>query len=184
MDIADESLKNIGPTSGDMTTCGPSRQNPLSSGDATLSPAGTHARETVRHEEQTLLRNRLSVLNSSVLLRHFALALFSERTRRMRSLMLPGLGGDFVENLSVLATLCCPSDFERVALGLTTDGIGCSCLVKWRTPVRRDFKGPLPKSSETLSLATQLGGIPHPEFVEELMGFPIDWTACDVSATP
>ena len=30
----------------------------------------------------------------------------------------------------------------------------------------------------------QIGGVPQPEFVEALLGFPIGWTDLDPSATP
>jgi hypothetical protein len=37
----------------------------------------------------------------------------------------------------------------------------------------------------TPTLADQIGGVPHPEFVEELMGFPIGWTIdLNASETP
>lgn len=37
----------------------------------------------------------------------------------------------------------------------------------WRVRTRGD---------KTPTLPDQIGGTPHPEFVEELMGFPIGWT--------
>ena len=53
----------------------------------------------------------------------------------------------------------------------------------YRTPTARDWKGmsarkwrERTKGDKTPTLADQLGGLPHPEFVEYLMGFPAGWT--------
>ncbi len=60
----------------------------------------------------------------------------------------------------------------------------------WRTPTARDWKGMSAASwrsrtvgDKTPTLPDQIGGVPHPEFVEELMGFPIGWTALEDSGT-
>ena len=82
--------------------------------------------------------------------------------------------------------LCCPSDSDPVALGLVTEGSGCSCSVSYPTPAARDWKGMSAKSwrdrigtvpGRTFpTLPDKIGGPPHPEFVEEVMGFQIGWT--------
>lgn len=82
---------------------------------------------------------RLSALSSSALFRSFARALFSEKIQHESERTLPGLGGDFEPVSKVLATLCCPSDSEPVALGHTTSGTGCSCLVNVPTPTASRF---------------------------------------------
>ncbi len=76
---------------------------------------------------------RASAQHSSPLLTRFARALFSERIRTRAERMLPGLGGTFDPDWRLLATLFCPSDSERVALGLTIDGIGCGCSASYGT---------------------------------------------------
>jgi hypothetical protein len=97
--------------------------------------------------------------------------------------MLPGLGGDFEANWNALATLCCPSESEPVALGLISERTACSCSPNFRAPTARDWKGMSAKSwrertdgDTTPTLPDQIGGVPNPEFVEELLGFPIGWT--------
>lgn len=151
----------------------------------------THVRKTATHDEHTQQRSRVSALSSSAFLMNFARACFFEKTRPQSVPMLPGLGGDFDKPPSRLAMLCCPSDSGRVALALTTGETGCSCLVKWRTPIKRDWKGCTSKKrrerergDNTPNLPDQLGGVPHPEFVEELMGFPIRWSDLADLETP
>jgi hypothetical protein len=62
-------------------------------------------------------------------------------------------------------------------LALSTSGTGCSCSPSYPTPCARDWKGPTPRSSNTVTLPDAIGGDPHPDFVEELIGFPEGWTA-------
>ena len=50
----------------------------------------------------------------------------------------------------------------------------------WPTPVARDHKGP----GYSGQLPTTLTGLPNPEWVEWLMGFPPGWTDCDHWETP
>jgi len=59
----------------------------------------------------------------------------------------------------------------------------------WNTPCARDYKGYTMRSGE--SICNQLreifpssSGAPHPEFAEEVQGFPIGWTDCEDSGTP
>lgn len=127
-----ECSQSTGPACGDMTTCEPSR--PLASGIATSLPAETHAKRTVELESRQERERRLSALNSSALLMNFARDLFSARIPRESAPMLPGLGGDFGPVLNALATLCCPSDSEPVALALSISATGCSCLPSIPTP--------------------------------------------------
>ena len=58
----------------------------------------------------------------------------------------------------------------------------------WRiTPQARDWRegfSPKPRGRHSDSLPCQIGGFPHPEFYEELMGFPIGYTGLEVLATP
>jgi hypothetical protein len=128
--------------------------------------------------------------SSSVLLRNFAHALFSGRIQQLQGQMHLGLGGDSAENWSDLDTLCCPSDSGHVALALTTSENDCSCSPHYRTPTARDWKGMSAKSwrertkgDTTPTLPDQLGGTPHPAFVEHLMGFPEGWTDLEHSET-
>lgn len=120
---------------------------------------------------------------SSDWLASFARALWFGKIRQPSAQMRLGLGGDSVTSSDGSAIESCPSDYERVALGLTTHGIDCSCSPHFRTPTARDWKGMSAKSwrtrlkgDTTPTLPDQIGGTPHPEFVEQLMGFPIGWT--------
>lgn len=133
---------------------------------------------------------RLSAMSSSALLMKFARALFFAKIQRRSGQMLLGLGGDSGGGLNRLVTLCCPSDSGRVALALTTGERDCSCSPNYRTPTARDWKGMSAKSwrerskgDPTPTLPDQLGGTPHPEFVEELIGFPAGWTDLGRSET-
>jgi len=54
---------------------------------------------------------------------------------------------------------------------------------QFRSPNARDWKGMSARSwrerskgDKTPTLPDQVGGTPHPEFVERLMGFPSEWT--------
>ena len=156
---------------------------PTTSSPSMLSAAATPASATVTPEEMEE-GLRVQRITSSALLMSFAHALFSARILPSSGQMHLGLGGDFAQNSNVLVTLCCPSDSGRVALALTTEESGCSCSPHYRTPTARDWKGMSAKSwrtrvagDKTPTLPDQLGGVPHPEFVEALMGFPIGASA-------
>ena len=127
----------------------------------------------------------------SGLLTSFARALWFGKIRQPSEQMRLGLGTDSETVLNASDTPCSLSDYEPVALGLTTLGIDCSCLPHYRTPTARDWKGQSAlswrtrtKGDTTPTLADQIGGTPHPEFVEALMGFPIGWTELEASETP
>lgn len=155
-----------------------------------LSLEATRANETATPEETEAAKPAQPV-SSSVLLRSFALSLFSEKIQQSQKQMRLGLGGDSETNWSDLNILCSPSDSGHVALALTTNATDCFCLPHYRTPTARDWKGMSAKSwrertvgDQTPTLPDQLGGTPHPEFVEELMGFPAGWTDLKHLATP
>ena len=148
----------------------------------TLSAAAIHARETAMPpgmEEE----KKVPLVNLSGLLMSFAHGLFYARIPQLQRQMHLGFGGSSEANWSDLDTLCCPSDSGHVALALTMNENDCSCLPNFRTPTARDWKGMSAKSwrerknkDNTPTLPDQIGGTPHPEFVEELMGFPTSWT--------
>ena len=151
----------------------------------TSSVGETLARETAEHEWADRQPGRGQRFISSELLKHFALALFSERIHLEPRQMRLGDGPDFDPVLSRLATWCCPSDSEPVALALTINGTGCSCLPNHPTPTASDWKGSTGLGSRRGTLAERIameessGGstvYPHPELVEHLMGFPIGWS--------
>lgn len=127
----------------------------------------------------------------SALLTSFARALWFGRIHQPSDQMRLGLGSDSETPSNASDTASSLFDYGHVALGLTTLGIDCSCLPHFRTPTARDWKGMSAKSwrtrtkgDTTPTLPDQIGGTPHPEFVEALMGFPIGWTALERSETP
>lgn len=148
------------------------------------------ARRTARPVKVLPARRR----RSAIILSDSCLAcirvLWFERIRRQSVQMPLGLGGDLEPTLSNLVTLCSPPDSGPVALALTIDGTGCSCSPSLPTPCARDHKGRSSKSwrerspsearkSEKRPYATlpdAIGGCPHPEYVERLMGFPTGYT--------
>jgi len=80
--------------------------------------------------------------------------------------------------------------FVRVARERRARGSACSCSPHFRSPNARDWKGMSAKSwrermkgDRTPTLPDQIGGTPHPEFVEALLGFPIGWSDCEPSET-
>lgn len=167
---------------------------PKASGGATSSQAGTHAKKTATPARLLLDSNsRPLAVSSSGSLMFFGLGLFSGRILQKLQPMLPGLGSGFDVALSRLVTLLCPSDCEPVALALSISGKGCSCSPCYPTPCKRDHKGQSSKKWRERSakdarkskakpyatLPDAIGGCPHPEFVEELMGFPIGYTDLD-----
>lgn len=57
----------------------------------------------------------------------------------------------------------------------------------WPTPLARDWKegfSPKPHGRHSDSLPVRIGGFPHPEFYEELMGLPTGWSELPQPATP
>jgi hypothetical protein len=115
------------------------QQNRSTSGESMLSAAATPVRRTAELASQEERERRLLALSSSALLTFFARELWSVKIRREYAPTLPGLGIAFDPNWSALATLCCPSDLEPVALGLSTNWIGCSCLPSVPTPTASQF---------------------------------------------
>lgn len=74
------------------------------------------------------------------------------------------------------------SRWEHVVWEVTTEKCDHGSSV-YRSPCARDWKGMSAKSwrtrmdgDKTPTLPDQIGGIPHPEFVETLMLWPIGWT--------
>ena len=152
-------------------------------GCQTSSRAATHARTTPTGAEVRQQSKRLSAVSSSALLNSFARDLFSVKTPPPSGQMRLGLGGGSDPNWNDWITLSSPSDSGRVALALTSGGTGCSCSPNMRAPNARDWKGMSAKSwreravgDKTPTLPDQIGGRPHPEYVEELMGFPKSWS--------
>jgi len=47
------------------------------------------------------------------------------------------------------------------------------------TPSARDWKGKTGPGYKHHSLPDEIGGLPNPSFVEEMMGFPVGWTNID-----
>lgn len=182
----------------DGTMCEPFRRFPMKSGSSISSAAATHARKTAMPGNGLGLSSRVSALSSSAFLMRFAHACFSERIPRTFAMTLPGLGGDSDFLLSRLVTLCSHSEYAPVVLALTISGTDCSCLVSLPTPCKRDWKGMsskkwrdrMPSESRKraekpfATLPDAIGGPPHPEFVEAVMGFPIGWTDLKDSETP
>ncbi len=185
--MRDKSSKNTGPTQGDGETC---EHSPLitETNGVSISYAGEiPVRETRLPASQA---ERVLAVTSSALLMHCGLALFSERIRVISGEMLPGLGGECELAWSRLATLCCPSDSERVALGLSIKGNACSCSVSLPTPVASDWKGGKRKRKKGYQANlrdefTQTTGwlYLHPEDLEAAMGFPATWSELSGSAT-
>lgn len=160
---------------------------------STLSAVATPVRPTAMPGASGSGSMRISAVSSSALLRHVVRALSSVRTQARSGQMLHGLGGDFAQDSRVLVTPWCPFDSAPVVLGLTIDGIGCSCSPRYPTPTASDWKGSTGRGSrrgtlaERVAIDSQANGktvSPHPEFVEALMSFPIGWSDCEDSATP
>jgi hypothetical protein len=185
-----ESLKSIGPSSIENETS--ENVDGTTSNGSTLFAEEIRVRKTHELGKPITQNTRVSAVSSSELLMSCARSLFSGRIHQPGK-TLPGLGNDFDTNLSRLVTLCCPSDFEHVALGLTTKEKGCFCLPHWRTPLASDAKNRGDKNAEatkrrianrkTITLSMQVEGPLDPVFVEELMGFPLGWTDLEDSET-
>jgi len=158
----------------------------------------TPASKTASPGEESL-GDRASALSSSAVLRRFALCLFSERTQRAFGRTPPGPGSDSETSSDPLDMLSSLSVSGRVALALTTDGIGCSCSVRFRTLTAFDaHRGPksaalyrecLTSRRHCITLRDQveheLGMAPiPPAWAEAFMGFPGGWTESKGSAMP
>lgn len=138
--------RSTGRTSGSTTTCGRSRPATRRSGESMSSAEATHARGTATPGASTSADTRIWAVNSSALLTHFVRALWSEKTRTPAAPTLFGPGGVCGMSWSDSATLCSPSASDRVALGLTTDGTGCSCSATVPTPTASLFScGDVPR---------------------------------------
>lgn len=165
--------------------------SPTRTARQTSSSAATRAKKTATPATDARQQARRSAVSSSALLMSFALALFCEKTPPSSEGTPRGPGTDSALNWSDLVMRSCPSDSERVALALTTGGKGCACSPSFRTPNARDWKGMSAKSwrertvgDKTPTLPDQIGGVPHPDFAEALMGFPIGHTDSRRLETP
>lgn len=183
-----ECLQNTGQTVADGTTCEPFRRRPLTTGRATSSLVAIPAKQTLPLENQ---QQRVLAVSSSALLMNFARDLFSERIRATFARMLPGLGGDSEAAWSRLVTLSCPSDCERVALALSTDGKGCFCSPSLPTPTATDWKGGHDRHPEWRQWNLRDWWRKHTgrrylpiEVSTAVQGFPATWTDLDASETP
>ena len=96
--------------------------------------------------------------------------------------MLPGLPLDLGTpwNHSGMKPLL--SNAGHVVWELSTTKCAHGSLA-FRSPNARDWKGMSARSwreravgDKTPTLPDQIGGVPHPEFLEDLMGWPIGWT--------
>lgn len=167
-------------------------------GIAQPSSAAIRAKRIAGPDSEAAQANRRSAVSSSELLMNFARELWSERIRQRRASTLPGLGPGFDPSLSDLVTLCCPSDCEPVALGLTVNASDCSCLLKGPTPCARDWKdnGDVEKVKRHYErnqrekrgsqfprwVAFHHGFVPGPIVYEVALGFPEDWTLIESAA--
>ena len=149
----------------------------------TSSSAATRARKTQTADEMATQRRRRSAVNSSAFLESFARSLCCAKTLPLSGQMRLGLGNDFDPNWNEWITRSSPFDCEPVALALTSGETACSCSLSYRSPNARDWKGMSAKKwrerergDKTPTLPDQIGGVPHPEFVEQLLGFPVGWT--------
>jgi hypothetical protein len=120
-------------------TLEPSHQATPTNGESMLSAGATPARKTAERESTPTLDSRALAMSSCGLLMHFVRQLWSEKIRREFAGMLPGLGGECEMNSRTLATWCCPSDCDPVALGLSISGTGCSCWRHCPTPTAAGF---------------------------------------------
>lgn len=117
----------------------PSHQQTPLNGESMCCAVETPARATATLEASGKLNTRISAVNSSALLTHFVLELWSEKTHTPAAPTLFGLGGACGMSWNDSATLCCPSDSDPVALGLTIDGTACGCSLKIPTPTASMF---------------------------------------------
>lgn len=159
-------------------------------GTSMLFAVATRAKRTAVRGRAVTSAKRASAITSSALLRHFAHELWYARILHTSGEMLPGLGGDFDLSWNRLVTLCCPSDSERVALGLTINGNDCLCLVSLPTPTASDWRGGKRKRKkgtqanlrDEYTQATGYTYLPIEGFTA-VQGFPDMWTALDHSET-
>lgn len=156
----------------------------------TLFVEETPAKETATLPMSTSESMPTWAASLSPSLKRFARDLFSERIRQLSSEMPLGLGTDSGESFIDLDTMFCHSASEPVALAMTIDGKGCSCSRKHPTPIASDHKGSTGKGCRYGSLAEYVAMncgqhktcYPHPEYAEQVMGFPIGWTDLESSA--
>ena len=157
----------------------------------TASSAEIHASRTARLSVGVSADTRVLAVSSSGLLMNFARELFCERIQASSEKALPGLGGECDLNWNRLVTLCCPSDCEPVALGLSIKGNECSCSPSLPTPTASDWKGGKRKrkAGSQVNLRdefTQRTGwlYLHPEDMEVAAGFPATWSELPDAETP
>lgn len=186
-----EFWKSTGPTSTEKGTLEIAEN--ITSKGLMSSAVEIPAKQTVQHLRMENERIRLEV-SSSELLVNFVHELSSERTLPKLTQTRLGLGGECDAHSEKLATQFCPLDSERVVLGLTTDGIDCSCSPNYPTPRASmsshgiawcrarngDHRSNLEDFLGWLHLEQGNGETPglnaNPEWIEWLMGFPIGHT--------
>ena len=155
--------------------------------ESTASSAVIRAKPILRQADRSDQERRALAVSSSALLMHFAQELFCEKTHQPPSETPNGVGGVSEASWNRLVTLCCPSDSGRVALGLTTDGIACSCSPRWPTPMAASWgseghQNMLRRLGVTENI---IGGHApmNPQLYEHLQGFPEGWSEIEVSET-
>lgn len=127
----------------------------------------------------------LLVASSSELCEKFSLYSSCGKTRTPCEPMLPGLGGS---SEMLWAKLGIAPSFSKQGPAVW-EVISPKCghtSLPFRAPNARDWKGmsaaswrKRSKGDKTPTLPDQIGGTPHPEFAEQLMGWPIGWTALE-----
>jgi len=154
---------------------------------STSIPAEIHANRTPRHPGHAEVRKRVQRFMRCDWLQNTALGLFSGKIRAMSAQMRLGLGGDLDDRLSDLVIVACPSDSGHVVLALTTSGIDCSCSPRMPTPMScgwgsQGHKLQIIRAGLDRKLCN--GNMPiQPSLYEIMIGFPPEWTDCDVLET-
>lgn len=208
--MPDECLNDIGQMSGDGTTCGPSRPSPLTSGDATSSAEGFPVRTSATPEsERASTENEAgSGQSTSGWFARYDPATCSWRTsqrcltveweefsatwpragmtRNGKSFPLrPLVHRTSANGLGYLPTP--DGSFASLRGGLTREHDLTVCLARETTGRRTTGKyiGSSLRWHPTLIQEwLRTGGDVNPEWIEQLMGFPIGWTDVTASETP
>lgn len=99
--------------------------------------------------------------------------------------MLDGSSEEYSETWPQWGTMRNGECFQQQPLVRRISAKDCSLLP---TPTARDYRSgkasPETHAKNSRPLSEQIGGLLNPQFVEAMMGLPIGYTDCDVSAMP
>jgi hypothetical protein len=183
--MQDECSPDTGQTCPAGTTCGPSHLTTGETGTVTSSAVASPARTLAAG---TLASNEASTVSDPGCGQSLPgyLALFDPGLQWWRTPQI-SLFADLDESLATFTYSGLMRNgklYPLAPLERRTFDEGRSLFATPTVADSRERWSTLKRTKNGRSLSQDVGGVPNPEWVEWLMGFPAQWTDCDASETP